>query len=140
MGVAHLWPKLATAVADEARRIGLAGGGLWAPLSNEASEWDSGMGNGERGRQHKIKAFRKLKASVALTPLLPHPPPTAGTTLLPPLATAVSQFSIFGLARGSGLPADFGPLPHFKDTLMHFINLGYGYKTVATHVCVCECV
>lgn len=75
MGVAHLWPKLATAVADEARRIGLAGGGLWAPLSNEASEWDSGMGNGERGRQHKIKAFRKLKASVALTPLLPHPPP-----------------------------------------------------------------
>lgn len=128
VGVAHFdfRLELPSAVADEARPNGASS--LWAgyvvggrAVSNE--EW---------GRQHKIKAFRKLKASVA--PSLP-------------LASFLSfQFSVFGFRfslgsdRGSGLPADFGPLPHFKDTLMHFINLGYGYKTVATHQCVCVCV
>lgn len=91
------------------------------------------VSNEEWRRQHKIKAFRKLKAAVAVTT-----PPSH-------LASFLSfQFLVFVLSmgsdRGSGLPADFGPLPHFKDTLMHFINLGYGYKTVATHECVCVCV
>lgn len=96
------------------------------------------VSNEEWRRQHKIKAFRKLKAAVAVT--------AAPPSLSPFFSVFSFQFLVFVLSmgsdRGSGLPADFGPLPHFKDTLMHFINLGYGYKTVATHqyVCVNACV
>lgn len=68
VGVAHFdfRLELPSAIADEARPNGASS--LWA---GEVVGGRAGS-NEEWGRQHKIKAFRKLKASVAVT--YPNPP------------------------------------------------------------------
>lgn len=42
----------------------------------------------------------------------------------------------YGFMFGLGLKL----LPHYKDTLMHFINSGYGYNTLDSYSCMRMCV